>query len=109
MEILYPSSGNISEWIKDLLKRPKYKDLYAAGFVLQSILDGEQNAFNDSLQLLLKAHEGIAKHGGLRCCPEGWLCLPGMTLSFLAVQKGLKVEIENEYLSLGYLEYLLKK
>lgn len=108
MEILYPSGGNITAWIKDLLKRPKYKDLYAAGFVLQTILDREQNAFMDSMGLLLKAHEGMAKHGELRLTPEGWLCLPAMTLSYLAKNNGLEVEIENEYLSLGYLEYLFK-
>lgn len=109
MEILYPSDGNISAWIKDLLKRPKYKDLYAAGFALQAILDRNQNVFSDSMGLLLKAHEGMAKHGDLRWIPEGWLCLPAMTLSYLAKKNDLKVEIENEYLSLGYLEYLLRK
>ena len=108
MEILLPSSKNISEWIKDLKKRPKYKDLYYAGFVLQAILDGDQAAFTQSLQLLLKAHEGMAKYGDLRLTPEGWLCLPAMTLSYLACQKSLKVEIENEYLSLGYLANLLE-
>ena len=109
MEILCPGFGNISEWIKDLIKRPKYKDLYAAGFALQAIMDRDQDAFNSSLQSLLKAHEGMAKHGDLRWTPEGWLCLPAMSLSFLAIQKGLKVEIEDEYLSLGYLKYLSEK
>ena len=108
MEILLPNSGQISVWIKDLKKRPKYKDLYAAGFTLQAILDRDQDAFTQSLQLLLKAHEGMAKYGELRLTPEGWLCLPAMTLAFLACQENLKVEIENEYLSLGYLAYLLQ-
>jgi hypothetical protein len=106
MEILYPSGGNISEWIKDLIKRPKYKDLYAAGFALQAILDKDQSSFTNSLQLLLKAHEGLAKYGQLRLTPEGWICLPAMSLSFLAYQKNLKVDMENEYLPLGYLAYL---
>jgi hypothetical protein len=106
MEILLPISGNISEWLKGLMKRPKYKDFYATGLTLQAILDKDQNTFTQSLLLLLKAHEGMAKHGELRLTPEGWLCLPAMTLSFLAYQRGLKVDIENEYLSLGYLAYL---
>lgn len=109
MEILFPSSGDITAWIKDLLKRPKYKDLYAAGLALQAIVDREQSAFTDSMGLLLKAHEGQAKHGDLRWTPEGWLSLPAMSLSYLAKKNGLKVEIENEYLSLGYLEYLMEK
>lgn len=109
MEILFSSSGNISDWIKDLKKRPKYKDLYAAGFMLQAILDKDQEAFTQSLKLLLEAYAGMAKHGELRLSPEGWLCLPAMTLAFLACQKGLAIEIENEYLSAGYLKYLLEK
>jgi hypothetical protein len=108
MEIACPNSGNISEWIKDLIKRPKYKDLYAAGLALQAILSKDQASFISSLHLILKAHEGQAKHGDLRWSPEGWLCLPAMTLSFLACQKNLKVEIDNEYLSLGYLAYLME-
>lgn len=109
MEILSPSDGKIDEWIKDLLKRPKYKDLYASGFVLQAILDQEQNTFLDSMRLLLKAHEGLAKYGELRWIPEGWLCLPAMSLSFLGKKYGFQEEIENDYLSVGYLEYLLSK
>lgn len=109
MEILFPSGGNITAWIKDLLKRPKYKDLYAAGLAIQAILDKDQDAFTNSIMLLLKAHEGQAKHGWLRWTPDGWLCLPAMTLSYLAKKNDLKVEIENEYLSLGYLEYLMEK
>lgn len=109
MEILFPSGGNITAWIKDLLKRPKYKDLYAAGLALQAILDKDQDAFTNSIMLLLKAHEGMAKHGDLRWTPEGWLCLPAMTLSYLAIKNALKVEIENEYLPLGYLEFLNAK
>ena len=107
MEILLPGSGDINGWIKDLKKRPKYKDLYAAGFALQAILDRNQEAFTQALQAFLKAHEGMAKYGGLRYTSEGWLCLPAMSLSYAAHQKGLKVEVENEYLSMGYLAYLL--
>ena len=106
MEIVFPNSGKISEWIQDSLKRPKYKDLYAAGLALQGILNRDQGSFISSLQLLLKAHEGQAKHGDLRWTPEGWLCLSAMTLSFLAFQQGLKVDLENDYLSKGYLAYL---
>lgn len=107
MEILHPGFGNITEWIKDLKKRPKYKDLYATGFVLQAIIDKDQEAFSQSIQSLLMAHQGLAKHGELRLVPEGWLCLPAMTLSLLAFKKSLKVEFTNDYLSLGYLTYLL--
>jgi hypothetical protein len=109
MEILYPSSGKLDEWIGDLLKRPKYKDLYAAGLTLQSIRNHDQSGFNQSFQMLLKVHEGQAKLGGLRWSPQAWLCLHAMTLAYLAVKKDLEVTVSNEYFSLGYLKFLLDR
>ncbi len=106
MEMFLPGSGDLTTAIHTLLKYPRYKDFYACGIALKSILNQDQNGFSQSLSLLLKTHEGMAKHGGLRLSPEGWLCLPAMSLSILAHEKNLKVDIENEYLSLGYLECL---
>jgi hypothetical protein len=34
------------------------------------------------------------------------LCLQAMTLSIIALQQGLNLEIENDYISQGYLAYL---
>jgi hypothetical protein len=107
MEILIPQSGNISEWISELLKRPKYKDLYAAGLTIQAIQDHDQSAFDSSLRSLLKVHEGKAKFGELRLTPSGWLCLPAMVLSYLAFRENLSVNVESDYFSLGYLEYIM--
>jgi hypothetical protein len=106
MEILYPETGNILEWIENLLKRPKVKEFYAIGQCLQSIVKIDQIGFDQSLCAILKSHEGKAKHGELRWTPEGWLCLSAMSLSFIAIQKRLRVEIENDYLSIGYLTFL---
>jgi hypothetical protein len=107
MEILSPNSGNITAWINVLTKRPKFKDLYAAGLAFQAIQNRDKLAFNKALQLLLIAHEGIAKHGELRLTPEGWLCLPAMTISYLGYRNGLNAEIENDYLSREYLYFLI--
>ncbi len=108
MELLFPSSGHLDDWIGDLLKRPKYKDLYAAGLTLQSIRNNDQSAFDQSLQMLLKAHEGQAKSGGLRWSTHGWLCLHAMTLAYLALKRNLEVTVSNEYISLGYLQFVLE-
>jgi hypothetical protein len=50
----------------------------------------------------------MAKHGDLRWTAEGLLCMPAMSLAYVARKRDLKVEIENDYLSIGYLEYLLQ-
>jgi hypothetical protein len=107
MEMLIPQSGNINDWISELLKRPKYKDLYAAGLTIQAIQDHDQSAFDSSLRSLLKVHEGKAKFGELRLTPSGWLCLPAMVLSYLAFRENLSVNVESDYFSLGYLEYIM--
>ena len=48
----------------------------------------------------------MAKFGGLRETPEGYLCLPAMALAKVAIDRGMAVGVENEYLSKGYLEFL---
>jgi hypothetical protein len=106
MEFLYPTKANTSDWINEIIKYPKYKDLYAAGLSLRAILDQDQKQFSNSIQLLLKAHNGIAKFGGLRLSPEGWLCLSAMSLCFLADKVQLDIDIENDLLSLSYLNYI---
>jgi hypothetical protein len=63
--------------------------------------------FIESLQGLLKAHEGSAKHGGLRWTAERFICLSAMSLGLLAMKRGMEVIINNEYFSMDYLEYLL--
>jgi hypothetical protein len=55
---------------------------------------------------LLLAHRGMAKFGGLRETPEGYLCLPAMALSKVALDCGMVVNVESEFFSQGYLEYL---
>ncbi len=108
MELLLASGNDITECIQVLLKRPKVKDTFAIGRVLQAIVKEDQALFHEASVNLLKAHEGMAKHGALRETAEGLLCMPAMSLAYIARKHGLKVDIENDYLSIGYLEYLLQ-
>ena len=108
MELFIPSGQNITTWIEGLLKEPKVKDTFAMGQALQAIVKEDQALFHEASANLLKAHEGMAKHGALRETAEGLLCMPAMSLAYMARKRGLKVEIENDYLSIGYLEYLLQ-
>jgi hypothetical protein len=108
MELLMPSGWDIYKSIQVLLKRPKYKDLYAIGETLKAIINNDQLSFIEGLQHLLKSHEGIAKYGGLRESAEGFLCMPAMSLAYVAVKRDMKIEIDSNYFSLGYLKFLLE-
>lgn len=106
MELMYPGQGDMEGWIKDLLIRPKYKNMVAVGHVIDAISKHDRRGFSQSLQELLVVHEGMAKYGQLRLTPEGWLCLPAMCLALIARQKGFPVTVESEYFSHGYLDYI---
>lgn len=106
MELLTSPHKNIEGWIQGLLKYPKYKDIFAMGQVFEAIVAQDQAAFEVAMANLLKAHEGMAKRGSLRETATGLLCMPAMSLAYVALQYDLKVEITNDYFSQGYLEYL---
>jgi hypothetical protein len=108
MELLLPSGNDITRWIQGLLEEPKVKRTFAMGQTIQAIIEQDQFTFNGALANLLKAHEGKAKHGNLRWTAEGLLCMPAMSLAYVALKRNFKVEIDNDYFSIGYLEYLLK-
>jgi hypothetical protein len=93
-------------YARGLFATPKLKDLYAAGQAVQAIMERDQTALDGALVVVLQAHRGMAKFGGLRETPEGYLCLPAMALAKVALDRGMAVNVESEYLSKGYLEYL---
>ena len=98
--------GEAAEHVPPLLARPKEKRMHACGAVIQAVIERDQSAFVEALSRLLDAHRGMAKFGGLRETPEGFLCLPAMSLSKMALERGMVVDVESEYLSKGYLGYL---
>lgn len=94
------------KYVASLLAKPKYKDMFAAGQAIGAITARDQTSLDEALVNLLGAHQGMAKFGGLRETPEGYLCLPAMALSKVAMDRKMAVNVESEYLSKGYLEYL---
>jgi hypothetical protein len=104
MELLLPLGTDTAKLIEALLSKPKFKDTYTSGLVLQAILNHDQSNFTKALEQLLKVHEGKAIHGELRSTPEGLLCMPAMALAYIAIKNKLKIEIENDYLSIDYLD-----
>jgi hypothetical protein len=107
MELLLFSNMNILQRIQVLLKKPKFKNMYTIGLTLQAIIDKNQIDFNRALENMLQVHEGQAKHGDLRWTAEGLVCLSAMTLSYIAIKHGLKIEVKNDYLSTDYLQFLM--
>ena len=107
-ELLYPTGKDFSKWVEVLTKRPKLKDMMAVGNIFKAILDRDETSLNSYMNDLLKAHEGIAKHGALRETAEGFLCMSAMSLAYAAHQYDLKVNVKSDYFSDGYLDFLIK-
>jgi hypothetical protein len=98
---------------KDYSSLLKLGDRHKYGFYLgrslKSISTQNNSLFLESLRDLLKAHERSAKHGKLRETPEGLICLSAMTLGLIASKRGMTINIECEYFSMGYLKFLLQQ
>lgn len=106
LRLIAGRDAEADDYVPGLLKKHKVKDTFAMGKTIQAIIARDQPAFDSALDDLLKAHRGMAKFGGLRETPEGFLCLPAMSLSKMALERDLEVNAESEYLSKGYLEYI---
>ncbi len=96
-------------YVPKLLEKTKIKVIFALGKIIDSIIKSDQLSFNDSMKDLLQLHHGMAKHGNLRECPEGFMSLSAMSLLKIGLERGLNINIENEYLSKGYLEFLMRQ
>jgi hypothetical protein len=107
MELWMLKGAEARQWIEGLLRDKDIKDGYAMGQTLQAVVENDQEAFNAGLKSLLKVQEGMVRRGGLRDTAEGLLCMPAMSLACLALLKGMRLEVESEYLSAGYLGFLL--
>jgi hypothetical protein len=108
VEILYPTGIDISPWVQILMAKPGFKEMVASGQVFQSVLDRDEIALNSAIKELLNIHQGKAKHGILRETPEGFLCMSAMSLAYAAHRYGLKVDVDSEYFSPGYLNYMIE-
>jgi len=106
-DLLLSSKSDISISIFGLLKDPRIKICIALGEALNSIIANNQPAFESALINLLEVHEGQATRGSLRSTPEGWLCMSAMSLAYVAQLHNFQVKVVNDYLNLGYLEFLL--
>lgn len=106
MRLVLDRDSEVQEYVDGLLREPKVKYTYPMGRLIQAIVTRDQLAFDAALDDLLKAHRGMAKYGGLRETPEGYICLPAMSLSLVAMRRGMAINAESEYLPKNYLEYL---
>jgi len=88
--------------------RKKVKVIYAMGLTIETVVERDQEEFDSALVELIDAHSRSEKWGWHRDSPEGFVCLPGLALSKLAMDRGLVVNVESEYLPIGYLEYLFQ-
>lgn len=106
MNLLLSKSEELAQCIEVMLKRPRWKDLYALGQCFKAIDAGDQLAFETALGTLLKVHEGQARNGIYKFTAEGFVCMPAMSLAYIALTRNLSINIKNEKLSLGYVEFV---
>jgi len=92
--------------IHRLLQKPKVKDMFATGKIFEAIVSRDQLVFDSTLNELITVHHRMATYGSLRETPLGFLCLGAMALSKMALERGMVVNIESEYLSKEYLDYI---
>lgn len=107
MGLKYPDLGWTTKSIEKLLSAPEFKDTFSIGNCILALENFDQTCFSDSIIELIEAHKGMATRGSLRGTPEGWLCLPAMVLIYLAELRGMKISIENDYISQTYIDYLI--
>ncbi len=89
--------------------RKKVRFIYTMGLTIQAVAEHDQNKLDSALVELIDAHSRAEKWGWFRDSPEGFVCLAGLALSKLAMDRGLVVNIESEYLPIGYLTYLYQR
>jgi hypothetical protein len=94
------------DYVRGLLNKPKIRWTFAMGMMLQAIINRDQLDLERALRTLLLAHERQVKFGGLREAPDGFACLSAMSLSQLALQRGLVASADSEFFVQGYLDYL---
>ena len=80
--------------------------LSSIGQTIEAISRRNQQGFDTALVGLLEAHKRMAKFGAIRESPEGFVSLAGTCLSKLALDRGMRVEVNSEYLPIEYLRYL---
>ena len=85
-------------WIDKLLERKKVKEILFEGEALLAIKNQNESGFNMALLDLLKVHNGQAKQGGLRWTAEGLICMPAMSMIYIAQQHGIKTVVASEYI-----------
>jgi hypothetical protein len=91
-------------WIDKLLEKPSVKDIFFGGEAFQAIVNHNETEFNQALSALLKIHDGQAKHGALRETAEGLICMPAMSLIYLAMKNGIAITTESEYIAPDYFQ-----
>jgi hypothetical protein len=108
LEFLYPTGWEINKSIQILKKSQRFKIVPPWGKALEALLNKNSLNFETAIEDLLKVHEGMAKHGSLRYSAEGLLCLSAMSLVYIAIQREMSIEIENDYFSMEYLKFIME-
>jgi hypothetical protein len=71
---------------------------------VRAAAEGDAAAWNGAIALLIKAQEDEAKRGEYKRMPNGLMCLPGLAVAKLGIERGLTCNTNSDYLPLALLE-----
>ena len=108
-ELLASRGEIIDGWITDLIsfEKKNLKDIYSEGYCFKAIRENNLSIFHENLSLLLAKHHNIVRFGSLRETAEGFYCLEGMVLCYCAMAYGMDIQVDNQYISMDYLHFIL--
>jgi Immunity protein 49 len=71
---------------------------------LRALVEGNPKNLNTEIAALVKAHEQEAQKGEYKLSTEGFICLPGLALAQLGLDRGLACDVQSAYLPLELLD-----
>jgi tetratricopeptide (TPR) repeat protein len=98
--------SEIRTYVRELLRKPKVKDMYAIGQVLSGIVMRDGSAVDKALDQLVSVHNGQVKNGALRETPEGYISMAAMSLVKMCMDRGITTSIKSMYINREYLDFL---
>jgi hypothetical protein len=87
-------------------KRKKLQDKmhFAKVAVIEAILQNDQKIIENKLVELLSCHHAVAKRGLIKASPDRQICVSAMSFLALLRQKGIRINIDDQYISNVYLD-----
>ncbi|XXT18669.1 Imm49 family immunity protein [Sorangium sp. So ce429] len=88
----------------DTASKEEREELLPGARGLRGVAERAEDLWNEAIADLVKAHEVEAKKGEYKRSEEGFMCLPGLALAKLGMERGLTCRVRSIYLPLALLQ-----